>query len=213
MQFGMWPEHCARANFYGGSMKRRTQVAVVFLLIVLSSLALAQSNELGVVGGATFSPDFHTGATLQANYAHRMIDAHAASLYLELPVVGVFSRHVPNTVFVSQDFSSIFFTPSAKIKLAPSSVFSPFVSVGGGFAHFNTDFATRTTPFSVGSFNDSNTTWAVQVGGGVDVKTPIPALAIRLEARDFITGLPAPSAGQRFSHHNVAPELGVVFRF
>jgi hypothetical protein len=194
-------------------MKRITLVGVVFLLIVLSGFASAQRNEFGFVGGATFSPDFHDAATLQAVYAHRIIDAHAASLYLELPVVGVFSRHVPNTIFDSKDFSSIFVTPSAKIKLAPSAVVSPFLSVGAGFAHFNSNFVARTGPFSAGSFSDSNTTWAVQVGGGVDVKTPIPALAIRLEARDFITGLPAPDEGQRFNHNNVEAGLGVVFRF
>jgi hypothetical protein len=103
------------------------------------------------------------------------------------------------------EFSSIYFTPSAHVKLLPSSPISPFASVGGGFAHFRD---------STGG--SSATTGALQVGGGLDFKTPLPRVSFRAEFRDFITGRPGTGAFSGFTSNHIQTFFaggGVVFRF
>ena len=109
-------------------------------------------------------------------YSHRLINLKAASLHLELPVMFAPSR-MADTALFNPDFSSFYFTPSLKLKLIPDSGISPFVSVGGGVAHF-----------SEGSISSNR--GAFQVGGGLDFKTRLPLLGFRFEVRDFITGIP-----------------------
>src|SRR5262249_47455923 len=132
-----------------------------------------------------------TGVTYESVFAHRLFSGGIASLYLELPLAGTPSRTISAINVATQDFSSIFFTPSLKLKIWPVGGISPFFSVGGGFAHFNLTQEGRLglagTPFisSVG-----NNTGALQLGAGVDLKTPIPRLGLRAEVRDFRTGRP-----------------------
>ena len=198
-------------------MKRSVLTAVLFLLVLFSNYAFAQKNELGLLAGATFSPDNSTAVSFQGNYGRRIVDFRAASLYLELPVVGVTRRDGPSNKFVDH-FSSIFFTPSLKVKLLPSAPISPFVSAGGGFAHFSStfdsvSFNSVTSTFTSQTVNTSNTTGAFQAGGGFDIKTPIPALGFRVEVREFFTGEPDPDFGLNDRHHNLVAGGGIVFRF
>ena len=184
----------------------------LFLVIALSGLSLAQENEVGFLAGATFSPDFHHGTSYPGVYGHRIVDFHAASLYLELPVIGITRREAP-AGFSGGDFSSILFTPSLKLKVLPGSPLTPFLTAGAGLAHFNSTFTVRTGPFSVADMSSSNTTWAFQVGGGLDIKTPIPVLGFRLEVRDLLTGLPDADLTSSVSHHNPFVGGGIAFRF
>ena len=117
-----------------------------------------------------------SGFSLIGAYSHRLINVKAASLHLELPVMFAPSR-MANTERFNPDFSSLYFTPSLKLKLLPGSGISPFVSVGGGVAHFDE-----------GSISSNR--GAFQVGGGLDFKTRLPLLGFRFEVRDFITGIP-----------------------
>lgn len=190
----------------------KTIVLVFLLLSVFSGCVFAQSNELGFLAGTTFSPDFDHGTSYEGVFGHRVVDLHATSLYIELPVVGVTDREAP-AGFIGGHFSSVFFTPSLKLKVLPDSALSPFLTAGAGFAHFNSTFTVRTGPFSVGDMSTSNTTWATQVGGGLDVKTPIPVLGLRLEVRDFLTGLPDTNLTSSVSHHNPFAGGGLVLRF
>jgi hypothetical protein len=166
-------------------------------ILFFASAGYAQSNDVAATFGGMFSnsvsgppiceavpicpsnPVDHSvspGFAVNISASHRLISLHAASLHLELPVAIANSRNADTALF-NQDFSSLFVTPSLKLKLLPGSGISPFVSVGGGLAHFN----------------ESSTTdnrGAFQVGGGLDFKTRLPLLGLRLEARDFITGRP-----------------------
>jgi hypothetical protein len=94
------------------------------------------------------------------------------------------------------------------VKFAPGFPVSPFVSIGGGWAHYN---------LSGPSMNKG----ALQFGGGVDIKTGIPLLGFRAEVRDFVTDQPdfgivsiqtvgSPSLGRR---HSVLAGGGIVLRF
>jgi hypothetical protein len=54
-----------------------------------------------------------------------------------------------------------------------------------------------------------NTTGAFQVGGGVDVSTPIPLIGLRAEVREFYTGQPDFSTTQQ----NLFVGGGIVLKF
>lgn len=169
---------------------------LLFVCVLISCSAVAQQNEAAVSLGGTFthstqgfaaceaipvcpttpvSLSIGNGFSVNASFARRFADLHAASLYAEFPLLITPSRS--GVEFFARDFSSVFFTPSIRAQFAPEARISPFLSGGLGLAHF--------------SGSGSDTTWAFQFGGGLDVKTPLPHLAIRVEAQDFITGKPS----------------------
>jgi hypothetical protein len=218
--------------------KKNLAVSILFWF-AMPVLVLAQKNEVSLsVGGIftgdqravttfptllpcpvtnptcnVFSTSFQTdpGVGLEGSYARRIVGSGPTSLYLELPVVGVPGRDL-RTTFTNNGFQgsstlstwSLFFTPSAKVKFLESSVVSPFVTVGGGLAH-------SARPRS--SINKG----ALQFGGGLDFKTPIPRLRIRAEVRDFYAASFAESSSlTRVSPerlHNVFAAGGAVVRF
>ena len=212
-------------------MIKKAIVGLIFAFLLLSSQGFAQSNEIGFLVGGMFSPNTdrvsgvacivtdpncaapnHTSSRIsyEGVVAHRLANLHLASFYLELPVVGVPNRTVrhdtllPGSVNVFQDYSSVFFTPGLKLKFSLP-VLSPFVSVGGGFAHFSPDTN------SVGTTPSSSTTGAFQVGGGIDLGL-IPHIALRGEVREFYTGNPF-SSSVGTSRHNIFAGAGLVVHF
>ncbi len=199
--------------------------ASILLLLVAPVASHAQKAEVAVSVGVAISPEgkgpltcgeailcptppgaigplsLGPGVSWQASFAYRLADFKAATLYVELPVAGTPSRTGPG--FIGSEFSSVFFTPSAQLKFLPGRSISPFASFGGGLA----SFSSLGTGENVGAF---------QVGGGVDFKTPFRVLAIRAEARDFITGRPDISpfgsfTSTRFQH--IFAGGGVVLKF
>src|SRR5215510_16135862 len=211
-------------------MNRKTLPALLFFVLLISGHSFAQSNEIGFLVGGTLSPntDHVSGVACIANdpncaasnhtsgqisyegvIAHRIENLHLASFYLELPVVGIPSRTVrhatllPGSTNVFQSFSSIFFTPGLRLKFAVPGL-SPFVSVGGGFAHFSPDTN------SLGTTPSSSTTGAFQVGGGIDLGL-IPHIALRGEVREFYTG--DPFSTFKTSPHNIFTGGGLVVHF
>ena len=211
-------------------MRNKAILGLIFAFLLLSSHGFAQSNEIGFLVGGMLSPntDRVSGVacisidpncaaanrtssriSYEGVFAHRLANVHLASFYLELPVVGVPNRTVshatllPGTVNVFQDYSSVFFTPGLKLKFSIP-VLSPFVSVGGGFAHFSPDTN------SLGTSPSSSTTGAFQLGGGIDLGL-IPHIAIRGEVREFYTG--DPFSTFEASPHNIFAGAGLVLHF
>src|SRR5215472_7465111 len=153
------------------------------------------------------------GVAFMGNFARRVTAFGPASFYLEAPVVGGPGRDTTvsfrNGTLLGVDLvtlssSSLFFTPSAKFKFLESSRISPFATVGGGLAH-------------LGFASSSRNTGALQFGGGLDFKSPIPHLGFRAEARDFFSGgnfqssrLTSVSPAHQ---HVVFAGGGAVFRF
>jgi hypothetical protein len=200
----------------------RSRFAVLLVFLFLASAGFAQSNDVALSFGGTFSPGLRglpiceaipvcptnpvdrsvdPSFSIEGAYAHRLANFRLASLHLELPVM--FSTSRRTDVFISSGFSSIFFTPSLKLKLLPSSGISPFFSAGGGLAHFNDN-------------PSSDNRGAFQLGGGLDIKTRLPLLGFRIEARDFITGRPGiPSFTSITSDHlhNIFVGGGVTLHF
>ena len=187
--------------------KRLVVVAVSCLFPVF---CCAQKNEASFTGGGlttsnsngvcvTFpgcSPTlFDTGGAFEVGFAHRVMDAKAATLYLELPLIASPSRgtNLPGNL------SSLFFTPSLKLKVLSGAAVSPFISGGGGLAHFSVS-------------SSSSNVGAAQIGGGADIRTPLPLLGVRAELRDVISGTP-PFSSSGALRNNVFVGGGVVLRF
>jgi hypothetical protein len=87
-----------------------------------------------------------------------------------------------------------------RLKFAPSSGVSPFLSAGGGLGRFK-----------AGSTSDNH--GAFQVGGGLDFKTPLPLLGFRFETRDFVTGSPSFSTLTNNHLNNLFVGGGVTLHF
>jgi opacity protein-like surface antigen len=213
-------------------------------LFAFSASSVAQKNEISFSVGAITSSDqgvdsvgilcpvgmptcnhFNTstnvGVAFGANYARQLSGFGHASLDVEFPIVGVPGRDVQTDLIrllptprTSQ--SSIFFTPSARVKFLRSSPVSPFLSVGGGLVHHHTD-TTLTVLGTTFSGSNGKTNGAFQFGGGLDFKTPLPHLEIRAEVRDFwARGSSNSSSLVRVSperQHNIFAGGGVVFKF
>jgi hypothetical protein len=203
----------------------RRFVLILSAFLTLSTLSLAQKADASFVVGGSFVSDgkVNTGIIcitapcpsvvtfrtdhqyfLEATGAVRLVNFKVASLHLEIPVAAI-----PSALVVRPNFtlSSLYVTPSLRVKLAPGFPVSPFVSVGGGWAHYHLPGA-------------GTNGGALQFGGGVDLKTGIPLLGIRGEVRDFVTGQPNfksffgfPTQNNDDLRHNVLVGGGIVLRF
>ena len=221
-------------------MTRKALPALLFLVFAFLSSAFSQQNEVALIVGGTVSPAVTEHETLfiafvcpvgvtppcgsnatiniehkprpvvsfEEVFARRVLDGHVASLYIELPVMGAPSRHFTADSFLEGSFSSLYFTPGLKLKLHPNGKISPFFSIGGGFAHFTTDLNNLGT-------SKGSTRWAAQFSTGVDISTPIKRLALRAEARDFLSGSPKFNSAEVLGNafHSVSIGGGVVLKF
>jgi hypothetical protein len=223
----------------------RKIAGLIVLLFAVSTPVLAQKNDvsfsIGAVAtssqttifvglfctignpncGGPFNTSTSAGVAFEGAYARQVFNlGGAASLGVELPLVGVPGRDlnvkllgVPLTTF-SQ--SSLFFTPSARIKFLPSSPVSPFFSLGGGLAHHGGGVNQGIFQFGSGAGSAINR-GALQFGGGVDFKTPLPHIGLRVEVRDFwARGFDESTGNTQVSperQHNIFAGGGIVFRF
>jgi len=198
---------------------------VFIALLCASTFAAAQKADAAFVVGGSFVSDTKetflapsltftdTVKTdhhlfLEGELGVRLLNAHVASLSVELPIAGITSQKLtlastPGTVV--DNLSTIFITPGLRLKLLPVSPISPWVSIGGGWAHYSLDTA-----------NTTQNKAALQYGGGLDFKTGLPLLGFRAEVRDFVTGDPdfgLFSTNSGFHHHNILAGGGIVLRF
>lgn len=210
-------------------MSLQRTVAPAMLCLLFPILALAQKNEISLSMGAvttsdqqlrfipascpfgitsctaTFNINTNTGLGLQGNYTRQIISFGAVSIGAEFPLVGIPSRHQTTELVgaqtVTASASSLFFTPSARIKFLPSRSVSPFFSIGGGLVR-----SQAFNPIHGG---------ALQFGGGVDFKTRFPHVDIRGEIRDFwARGFNDNSVEASPTRlHNVFAGGGIVFKF
>lgn len=199
---------------------------IAFLIICISIFTLsgfAQRSELAFVVGAKVTPSVGTAFNLnqlsigttpvfEGNYAARLVQVPAAALHLEFPIVGSTSADLTTANLTAvKSYSALFFTPSLRLKFVPKSPISPWISAGGGLAHFSPSSMTVAgAPATV----SSTTKGAFQGGAGFDFHLPAFPIALRIEARDFYTGKPNLSSVSVFNvRHNIIVGGGVVFRF
>ena len=201
-------------------MRKHLLVFSILTLVCLN--AYAQKNELALVAGAKVTPtvgstttgnqtDFSTTFAFEANYAAQLAHVPAVALHLEFPFVAAPSTDLTTSnVTAVKSYSSIFFTPSLRLKILPGSPFSPWISAGGGIAHFNPG---STTQSGTTVSTNSTTKSAVQGGVGADFHPPLLPIAFRVEARDFYTGIPNLNTISIKVRHNILVGGGIVLRF
>jgi hypothetical protein len=211
----------------------------ILLFLLMPACCLAQRVDVALTGGVPFVSDTKVtfavpcslppsscpptafSDRLQSTHSYfvggsvaiRVLDRKTYALHLEFPAAaGVYSQilTLPTTPTFVSEMSSIFVTPSVRVKLLPDSVVSPWASAGGGWAHYSPD---------PGVITDKG---ALQFGGGLDFKIRVQRLRLRAEARDFLTGAPeaalvsGPFVGKPeggFHRHNVFLGGGILFRF
>lgn len=203
---------------------------IFIALLCVSTFAAAQKADAAFVVGGSFVSDtqgqivplFTTPTAvkiktdhhifLEGAVAFRLLNAKVAALYAELPVAGIPSQNltIAGVPTVLDHLGVVFITPGVRLKILPVSPISPWVSVGGGWAHYSHGLNAEGLTQNKG---------ALQFGGGLDFKTGLPLLGFRAEVRDFLTGdpdfgLPASfltSSG--LHHHNILAGGGIVLRF
>ena len=207
------------------SLKRLTIVCLCAVMTLVAHAA-AQKNELaGLVGrtfisnqgikGATFLNNevrFGNGWTFEVNYAHRVLGAGFASVFLELPaVVNVNEKLNTGLNLIPENFKSYFVTPAARLNVLSDTAISPWVSLGGGYGHFS-----ESSTLVFGGPNPGKTgtsTGVLQAGVGLDVRT-FDRFSLRGEARDFWSGVPQLNVDTGKSRqHNIFVAVGVVWHF
>jgi len=200
---------------------------ILAAILCASTMAAAQKADVAfVVGGsfvsdtnATLLPPFPTAAAtiktdhhlfLKGALGVRLLNAHLVSLHAELPVAGIPSTKLSETITATtlDHISTVFITPGLRIKILPGAPISPWASIGGGWARYRLNDASLTQNKA-----------AIQFGGGLDFKTGLPLLGFRAEVRDFVTGNPDFGLGSLFNtgsglhHHNILAGGGIVLRF
>ena len=208
-------------------MSLRNLILIALMTVcTLAGQAAAQKNELsgmlghtfisdqGIQGAPAYDPNlrFGKGFTFEINYARRILDQPFWSLAVEVPFVGNPDEdiHAAQNVVPGQ-YSSIFITPAARLKLFPDQAVSPWVSFGVGLGHFG-----ESSTLLFGGVNPGktgNTAAVLQAGVGLDVKV-IGSFSLRGEARDFWSGVPDLNVNTGKSRqHNIFVAGGVVWRF
>jgi hypothetical protein len=170
------------------------------LLCCFSQAALADGNELAVLGGAHFpvsystivltpsgwvmAADASTGFALQGNYSRRLLWWPVASLYLDLPAVASFDLNVSSPdIPAPRDYSALCVTPGLKVKPGISVPVSPFVVVGIGLARFKKAGQLTTGEPNTGDRVVNHSVF--EIGAGADIWAA-PRIDLRGEIRDSI---------------------------
>lgn len=214
----------------------RKTVLIILFAALLSVSALAQRSELAVVAGVKITPsvggtntifgktDVDTTFAVEGNFATTLAHVPFLALQLELPVIATPKANVTSNIAAADSYSSLYFTPSLRLKFASGAPISPWVSGGAGIVHFSPNapaFAPGTVHAVVivpgGTIDPSgarsSTKAAYQVGAGLDFKTGFLPLAIRVQARELYTGLPDLGGIKINLRNNVMVGAGLVFRF
>jgi hypothetical protein len=200
-------------------------LAVMMSILGNSAAAQDEKNELtGMLGrifisdqgipGAT-APDNAVrsgkGLTFEVNYARRILGTPIYAVSGEVPAVFNLDEDLNSGNVVPKDYKQIFVTPSARVNLFPDTAVSPWVSFGGGFAHFSEN---KNLLFDGTNPGGSSTSGVIQGGFGLDVKV-LHRFSIRGEVRDFWSGtpnLPLADTGKS-RQHNFFVGGGLVWHF
>jgi hypothetical protein len=201
-------------------------LAVMMSILGGSAAAQDEKNELsgsigrmfisdqGIIGATNFNHVVRSGngLTFEVNYARRILGTPVFAISGEVPAVFDLDEDLNSGEnVVPKNYKQIFVTPSARLNLFPATAVSPWVSLGGGFAHF-----TENSTLIYGGPNpgSSSTSGVLQGGFGLDVRV-LHQFSIRLDVRDFWSGTPSlPLADTGKSRqHNFFVGGGVVWHF
>lgn len=180
----------------------------------------AQRHEIGLTLGRVLSSeqstpggflDLKSGAALQANYGVRIGASGAAALFGEVHFLSSPLRDVASIQSgATRDFATLYIAPGVRVKFAPEGRFSPYLTIGGGYALY--EQSTMTIGGQPNSAPRHIHRGLLQFGGGVDVGV-LRWFGLRFEVRDFYTGKPALNVSTPGGLHNVVAGGGFVLRF
>ena len=203
--------------------------AVLFLLAATAFLTAQEGkNEIEITVGRTFISDqgvagaptpypivrFGKGFSFQGNYARKLRDYGWGALSVEVPVI--FNPDEDLNFGLNQiprDYSSVFVTPAARVNFIPDFGVSPWVSFGGGIAHYTA--SKDLLFFGTNSGHRVDNSGALEAGIGFDTKIPgVSFIKFRFEARDIWTGEPPLNVNTGHTRqHNYYVGGGAIFRF
>jgi hypothetical protein len=156
------------------------------------------------------------GLTFQVNYSRFLLGNSVYGISAELPAAFNLDEKLNSGAdVVPKSYQQIFVTPAFRLNLFPETAVSPWVSVGGGFAHFSENSNLN----YYGPNPGSSTTSGVFEGGiGLDVNPfqgRFTRFGFRLDARDFWSGepdFPLADTGKT-RQHNYFVGGGVIWHF
>jgi hypothetical protein len=203
-----------------------TVLAATYSILLSSSAAQDEKNQLTVIVGRTFISDqgiqgatyFNPfvrsgkGLTFEVNYARRLYGTQVYAISGEVPAVFNLDEDLNSGAeVVPGDYKQIFVTPSVRFSLFPRTAVSPWLSFGGGFGHFS---ESNTLIYGGSNPGASSTSGVVQGGLGLDVRI-WRSFSIRGQVRDFWSGTPEfPLASTGKSRqHNYFLGGGLVWHF
>lgn len=206
------------------SPKRILALSVFFAIFIAG--ACAQVNEVSGTLGRTFvssqriqganffNPNIHfgNGLTVAGNYSRLLKTYGLFGISGEVPVAYAFDMDLNTGAnVIPEAYKSLFVTPSVRVNVFHGQGVSPWVSVGGGYGFFQ-----QSHNLVYGGPNPGKTstnTGIFQFGAGLDV-FPWPKWGLRLEARDFYSGVPDLNVTTvRSRQHNFYVGGGLIRRF
>lgn len=207
---------------------QRFGTALLLVCAILSATAVAQTkNEVAGVVGRVFLKDqpvpntsffdntIHFGkpVSFEVSYGRKLLGNEGLfSLTFEVPVL--FSPNVELNYGINavpHDYTAFFVTPSVRLNIFAANAVSPWVSFGGGIAHFSE--SDKLLFFGPNPGETGTTTGVFQIGGGLDVRI-WRSLSLRGEVRDFNSGIPQLNVDYGKSRQrNLFAGGGVVWHF
>ena len=201
---------------------------LLFAATVLATGQESTKNEIAVTVGRMFISDqgvpntnffdntVHSGKGLsfEGTYARKLRNYGWGALSVEVPVVVNPDEDLNYGLNqVPKDYSSIFVTPAARVNFLQDFSVSPWVSFGGGLAHYTA--SKDLVFFGTNPGHRVDNSGALEAGIGFDVKIPrFDLFRFRFEARDFWTGEPPINVDTGHTRqHNYLVAGGAVFHF
>jgi hypothetical protein len=217
------------------SGKQAVFAVLIIGVSILAASAAAQDDEknelTGMIGrifisdqgihgpnAPTVNPFVRSGKglTFEVNYARHFFGKDVYAIWVEVPAVFNLDEDLGSGGdVVPPDYKQIFVTPSLRANLFPATKVSPWVSFGGGFAHFSESSNLNYYGPNPGG---SSTSGVIQGGFGLDIspfERRFRHFSFRGEVRDFWSGtpdLPLADTGKS-RQHNYFVGGGVIWHF
>ena len=216
------------------SGKQAVLAVLITAVSILAASAAAQDekNEITGIIGRTFISDqgIHgpnaptinpfvrsgKGLTFEVNFSRYLLGTDIYSVSVEVPAVFNLDEDLGSGGdVVPEGYKQIFVTPAVRVNLFPATRVTPWVSFGGGFAHFT---ESKNLNYSGVNPGGSSTSGVVQGGLGLDVspfQKRFSRFSFRGEVRDFYSGtpkLPLADTGKT-RQHNYFVGGGVIWHF
>jgi hypothetical protein len=207
-------------------MSRKRVAALMVSVGILVATAAAQRNEISgtfgkvfvssqaVQGADFFDPNIHfgNGMSIAGNYGRTLKTYGIFGIVGE--VSGVYNPDMDLNLsqnLIPEGYKSFFITPGVRVHFFSGETVTPWVSLGGGYGMFR-----QSHQLVFGGANPGKTstsTGIFQIGAGLDV-WPWQKWGIRLEARDFWSGVPDLNVTSvRSRQHNIYVGGGFIRRF